>query len=188
MSDNVTTGKKPRVKKTFAQRKAELDEANRRLQIAQAKETLNTMDGFRPIQNALDTHRKFIQEGEQLLDNAKYSERVSKLEARIAALKAKRSIAEQDVTRRKTLVEKFETAVREIGATVLNGLNNNVEVPASELEETFNDAISQDEKEVLMDTSDPYSAYRRKRKEKDAVNEPELPVNSDESFDDSDED
>lgn len=185
MSD-TTTGKKPRVKKTLAERAAELQKANVRLQIAQAKETLNTMDGFRPIQEALDTHRKFIQEGEQLLDDTKYNERVAKLEARITALKAKRVIAEQDVAHRKTLVEKFETAVREIGAAVLEGIQNNVQVPSSQLEETFNDAISQDEKEVLMDTSDPYASYRRKRKEKvEATDEPQL---VDDESDDSDED
>lgn len=166
---NETTTKKPRVKKTLAERRQELAQKQRNLDIEAAREILSEIPGFRQINDALVLHKKFAFEGKGLADDAKFAERRASLVTRLANLDKKRAIATVDVSRRENAIERFENLKAQIGAKISEVVDGGSEMSQDEIVDMVNAAISDDDRAFLLDTTDPYSAFRRAPRANDEV-------------------
>lgn len=172
--------RKPRVRKTGAMLAEEAQKAMQRAAKAQALESLGEIEGLADMKEAVKSHKKYLFEGEALCDDVKYQERKNALQSRLANLDAKRAIALKDVFRRKDTVARFENALETIGKSILVAVSKGQSVEGNALEKMFYDAISEDDRKLLLSVEDPYAGFRRKNAPKS--------VTSDENSMDSDAD
>lgn len=167
--NSIKPERKPRTKKSSMEQVDAAQKELRNAYIALAKDVLQKLPDFAKIKDAVKLHRKWIAEGNALLNDTKYNDRVNSLNERLNRLEQKRTIAQSDTKRREEIMKQFDLCKEKVGQLLINAIDNNKEVSEKEIAKIFNDSISESDKQYLKDITDPFASYRHEKKQNDAA-------------------
>lgn len=167
--ENVEKVRKPRVKKTAMERMAAFKERQAKeaksIGLQSARENLSNVPGYSDLRDGMKVQDKYIAEGNALLDDESFNARVQSLETRLANLRQKREIAKVDTARRAAAKERIDIAFSKIGTEIATRLEAGNAPSVEELSALLDKYVTQEDREVIGDGSDPYAAFRRSRNE-----------------------
>lgn len=173
--ENVEKVRKPRVKKSAIERMKEFKDRQAKdmksIGLQSAKENLASVPGFTDLQEGRKVQDKYILEGNALLDDESYNARVQSLRTRLANLEQKRAIAKVDTARRAAAKERIDNALSKIGTEIAARIEAGNVPSVEELSALLDKHVTQEDREIVSDGSDPYAAFRRSRNQNENSSE-----------------
>jgi uncharacterized coiled-coil protein SlyX len=149
---------------------AKLNEKRERVFKNVAKAKLANNEQFKNMADAYRKAKRFLNEAEGLVADETYNAQRARLEERLNALECKRAIALEAVDELSALIERHETAQKEIAAEVV-ALINGEKIPDN-FDETVNALMSRiGATELSQEPVDPFVNYRRQTSEENAAAE-----------------
>lgn len=164
MTDN-TSGKtrKPRVKKTMAQRLAENAKRNENLAWDIARDAL-TEAGLQDVVESRANVMRYARECENLANPEYVTEQKAKLQARMDSLDARAAIATEYAPRAKSTLANVESLFVRIGKEISDAMGTGATVDTLGI---VNAILTPADRATLAETVDPFAAFRRKHSESD---------------------
>lgn len=163
MSDEIVKSRKPRVKKTMAQRLAENAKRNENLAWDIARDAL-TEAGLQDVVESRANVMRYARECENLANPEYVAEQKAKLQARMDSLDARAAIATEYAPRAKSTLANVESLFVRIGKEISDAMTAGTTVDVVGI---VNSILTPADRATLAETVDPFAAFRRKHSAED---------------------
>jgi len=173
------TPRKKRTTKSTREKAADQRAARERYFVSTGKDLFFSIERFGNLKDAVQTHRRYLREGENISTPEGLQMEIERLQARIAMLSDKSEVAKIDVPNRREIVEEVESVFSDIGTFYDEFLSNNDDAEPSEDEVIayVESVLDSETITAFADTEDPYAIYRRAKTDENEGTEDTLADN-----------